>query len=136
MDEARFAPPKALVADVGDVVDAARRDIDLQTQSTRTRWAANACLVFALCLFYRLGGMRITVVPGLVQVLFVLTMALGIYLRSRLCAVLVTADFALCAAFWLRVSANPVFVLACIAIGGVLMLGTVSAFKYHRLLGS
>ena len=135
MDEARFAPPKALVADVGDVVDAARRDIDLQTQSTRTRWAANACLVFALCLFYRLGGMRITVVPGLVQVLFVLTMALGIYLRSRLCAVLATADFALCAVVWMHYSVNLIFLLGCGAVGCVLLLGTVSAFRYHRLFG-
>ena len=136
MDDARFAPPKSLVADVGEVAATAEREIDLQAQARRLRWAANACLLFALFLFYKFGGVRIKVVPGLMQVLFVLAMAFGVCARSRLCAMLVTADFTLCAGVWLHDSINPAFLLACVAIGCVLLSGIVSAFKYHRLLKS
>ena len=130
MDEMRYAPPVAAVVDI----EPARSEVDVEVPLKRLRWAANACLLFAMIQLYRFGGVHIKLLPGGLQVFLLLAMAFAVYRRSRVCAVLVTLDFALNAFVWGRGPTNLVFMLGSAAIGAILLMGMIAAFQYHRLI--
>ena len=129
MDETRYAPPVAAVEDV----EPARPVVDVEVPLNRLHWAANACLLFAVILLYRFGGVQIGWRTGGLQVLLVLAMAFGVYQGSRVCAVLATLDFALDAFACSRGATNPVFMPGSAAIGVVLLPGMIAAFQCRRL---
>ncbi|MCK9689647.1 hypothetical protein [Scleromatobacter humisilvae] len=137
MDDLRYSPPKAVVDDVA--ADGGVEIPDKVLKKIRTAWIA--CLVSAAMTLLMVSMVIITGKSNLglqgpidlLDVVFILGMAFGISRRSRVCAVLMLAYFALSKYLIFRAAGQVSGVWLGLVFLYFYVQGVVGTFEYHKL---
>ena len=135
MDDLRYNPPKAAVLDVDP--DAGKVVPDAVLKKIRNAWiaglvSAGVTLVVALM---ALAGSRLGPFTGaeLIDVVFILGLAIGIRRKSRVCAVLMFGYFAISKIMLIADTGQVNGLFMGLAFLWFYGLGVQGTFEYHKL---
>lgn len=135
MDDMRYRPPKAVVADRAEQeAFVAPPEVLALISSALIAGATTFAITLVVTLVAMSGNPMLGFsAANLIDVGLIVALTFGIWRRSRTCAVLMLVYFAISKILLLRHSVNPVGIVIALVFGWLYVQGVRGTFEYHRL---